>query len=70
MALHAVKPREGDNEQHSCGTVKICPMCEGEMEIAYDRYHQKVCVCVDCHTSITVPGSAWEIARIKARTPK
>ena len=65
MALHAVKPRDGDNEQDPRGAVKACPICERQMEIAYDRYHQRVCVCVDCHTSITVPGSAWEIARIK-----
>ena len=68
MALHAVKPPGGDNDdkaQQPCTVVKECPVCEGEMEVVYDRNHQKVCVCVDCHTGITVPGSAWDIARIK-----
>jgi hypothetical protein len=35
------------------------------MELVYDRHHQKVVVCVDCQSGLTVPGSAWEIARIK-----
>jgi hypothetical protein len=35
------------------------------MKVAYDRYHQKVCVCLDCHTSVSVPGSAWQIAKRK-----
>jgi len=37
------------------------------MEAVYSRAHQKVCVCVDCHTSITVPSSAWEIKSEKRR---
>jgi hypothetical protein len=65
MALHAVRPSDDENDADPCGTVKVCPVCEGKMETVYDRYHQKVCVCTDCHTGLTVPGSAWEIARIK-----
>jgi hypothetical protein len=71
MALHAVKPPDGDKDdkaQEPSAIIRVCPVCEGDMEVAYDRYHQKVCVCVDCHTAITVPGSAWEIARIKRET--
>ena len=37
------------------------------MEAVYSRPHQKVCVCSDCHTSITVPTTAWDIMRIKER---
>jgi hypothetical protein len=40
-------------------------MCEGTMVLAYDRYGQKMCVCLDCHTSMTIPGSAWEVASRK-----
>jgi hypothetical protein len=65
MAVRAVNPQEGDDEQVPCGIVPTCPICSGRMEEVYDRYHQKVCVCVDCHTGLTVPGAAWEIARIK-----
>jgi hypothetical protein len=42
-----------------------CPICDGRMETVYDRYHQKVSVCIECKTGITVPGTAWEIARMK-----
>jgi hypothetical protein len=35
------------------------------MELVYDRYHQKVCVCADCRTGITVPAVAWRIAKLK-----
>jgi hypothetical protein len=35
------------------------------MELVYDRYHQKVCVCTDCRTGITVPAMAWRIAKLK-----
>ena len=42
-----------------------CPVCGGEMELVYDRAHTKVSVCVDCHTGITVPESAWKFASIK-----
>lgn len=33
------------------------------MELVYDRPNTKVCVCVDCHTGITVPAHAWDVAR-------
>ena len=42
------------------------------MELVYARPNTKVCVCVDCHTGITVPTSAWKFADIKrglARQP-
>lgn len=45
--------------------VAQCPICSGRMEVVYHRHNQHVCVCVDCHTGLTVPGSAWEIVRIK-----
>lgn len=35
------------------------------METVYQRNNQNVCVCPDCHTGITVPSTAWEVARIK-----
>ena len=44
-----------------CDAIEICPICGGSMEAVYSRAHQKVCVCNDCHTSITVPSEAWEI---------
>jgi hypothetical protein len=50
---------------HPCDAIEICPICGGLMEAVYSRAHQKVCVCSDCHTSITVPSEAWEISRHK-----
>lgn len=35
------------------------------METVYDRPTTKVCVCVDCHSGLTVPATAWEVAKIK-----
>jgi hypothetical protein len=67
MALHAVNPQPGDDSPEPCGEIKTCPVCEGRMELVYDRHHQKVCVCVDCHSGLTVPASAWEVARYKQR---
>ena len=45
--------------------IEICPICGGSMEAVYSRPHQKVCVCVDCHTSVTVPASAWRVKAAK-----
>ena len=43
----------------------ICPICEGAMELVYDRFNQRVCICAECHSGITVPSSAYEVARLK-----
>lgn len=43
----------------------VCPICGGRTELVYQRLNQQVCVCTDCHSGITVPASAWEIARLK-----
>ena len=66
MALHAVN-REDPMDPGPCEVVEICPICTGHMEAVYSRAHQKVCVCVDCHTSITVPANAWKIKSEKRR---
>ena len=42
-----------------------CPICTGKLETVYHRYHQKVVVCADCHVGVTIPGSAWTVARLK-----
>jgi hypothetical protein len=35
------------------------------MELVYDRHNQRVCVCGDCHSGLTVPASAFEVLRLK-----
>ena len=70
MALQAVNPQSGDESPEPCEVIKTCPVCEGRMELVYDRYHQKVCVCVDCHSGLTVPASAWVVARIKQQVKR
>lgn len=35
------------------------------MEVVYSRNNQQVSVCTDCHSGITVPGTAWDVVRIK-----
>lgn len=68
MALHAVHPLS-DNPatdwRLDAACVPACPICGGRMETVYQRNNQNVCVCTDCHTGVTVPGTAWDIARIK-----
>jgi len=48
-----------------CDVIEVCPICGGAMEAVYSRAHQKVCVCSDRHTSITVPSAAWDVSRMK-----
>jgi hypothetical protein len=45
-----------------CEVVPICPVCGGRMETVYNRPTSKVCVCVVCHSGITIPAEAWELA--------
>jgi uncharacterized protein YbbK (DUF523 family) len=35
------------------------------MEVVYNRFNQQVCVCIECHTGLSIPISAWEIRRVK-----
>ena len=51
-----------------CEIIPACFVCGGKMELVYDRPTTKVCVCVECHTSITVPARAWDIARDRGRS--
>lgn len=66
MALHAVE-RKDPAQPGPCDVIDTCPICSGSMEAVYSRAHQKVCVCTDCHTSITVPASAWTVKSDKRR---
>lgn len=66
MALRVFKAKDPP-KPGPCEVLDICPICDGRMETVYSRAHQKVCVCVDCQTSITVPASAWAIKREKRR---
>ena len=45
--------------------VPPCPTCQGLLEPVYSRFGENVFVCIDCHTGISVPRGAWEIARLK-----
>lgn len=50
-------------EPHLCQVIPSCPLCGGKMELVCNRAISQVCVCKECHTSVTVPGQAWEMAR-------
>ena len=52
-------------EPEPMDAVAVCPVCGGKMELVYDRRHITASVCIDCHTGITVPTDAWEVARTK-----
>lgn len=66
MALAAVNPQP--DERREAGpkpAISTCPVCDGQMEVVYQRNNQQVCVCRDCQSGLTIPGHAWEIVRIK-----
>ena len=65
MATRAVSEPNDESPGQAHPKIPRCAICEGNMVLAYDRYRQKMCVCVDCHTSMTIPGSAWEVAARK-----
>jgi hypothetical protein len=70
MATRVVNPSHEDPPDSRPAVIPPCSICDGSMVLAYDRYQQKVCVCTDCHTSITIPGSAWQIANRKRESRK
>jgi hypothetical protein len=47
--------------------IPLCPICGGTMELVYSRPSAQVCVCIECHTSITVPSRAWDVPHAKER---
>jgi hypothetical protein len=59
------------NDRGSAPVCPICPVCEGKMELVYERFNQQVCVCVECHTGLTIPSTALEIrSRKRGNRPK
>jgi len=66
MAFPKLKPADDrDPPGQPCEVLEICPICGGEMEVVYNRTQSKVCVCVDCHSGVTVPTSAWQVVKAK-----
>lgn len=68
MASRGSNSPEEEAQEETPRKIPPCSICEGTMVLAYDRHGQKMCVCLDCHTSMTIPGSAWEVARAKRRS--
>jgi ssDNA-binding Zn-finger/Zn-ribbon topoisomerase 1 len=73
MALYAGQLLNEDphdeRRQQVLPILSACPICDGTMEIVYNRNNQQVIVCVDCHSGLTVPNTAWDIARVKKGLP-
>jgi hypothetical protein len=65
MSLRAVNPDDSYPTGEPCEVLEVCPVCGGQMEVVYNRTQAKVCVCVDCHSGVTVPASAWQVVRAK-----
>jgi hypothetical protein len=40
-------------------------VCGGRFDLVYSRHGENVAVCVDCRTGMTIPGRAWNIAKMK-----
>ena len=43
----------------------LYPVQCGELELADERSHPPFAVCIDRHGGVTIPGSAWSVAKIK-----
>lgn len=54
-----------DDRRKNAPALPSCPICEGKTQVVYNRNNQQVIVCTDCRSGVTVPGSAWGIARDK-----
>jgi len=54
-----------ERRRENVPALQLCPICEGDMDVVYNRHGQQVLVCVDCHSGLTVPATAWNIARVK-----
>jgi ssDNA-binding Zn-finger/Zn-ribbon topoisomerase 1 len=67
MEIRSFPDPEND---HRAGeeTVAPCPVCSGHMELVYERHQQRVMVCVDCRSGLTIPATAWAVARDKTET--
>lgn len=37
------------------------------MERVYSRFGENVFVCMECHTGMTVPKNAWEVADVRRK---
>jgi len=58
-------PAQSGKDLSPSNPCPTCPICAGNMELVYDRFNQRVWVCTDCHSGITVPGAAWEVLKLK-----
>lgn len=68
MALRVVRLNhtpQRERRLEAAPVIKLCPVCEGEMELVYNRNSQQVIVCKDCHSGLTVPAGAWNVLRVK-----
>ena len=56
---------------HELPDCPACPICNGKMELVYDRINQQVCVCTDCHSGFRalgrIPTFCAEVAEWQTR---
>jgi len=66
MALNAVNTSNDDRREPSPKpAIPACPVCDGQMEVVYARNNQQVSVCMDCHSGLTIPSTAWDLVRVR-----
>jgi transcription elongation factor Elf1 len=66
MAREAANRRPNERREQAVEpAISTCPICDGRMEVVYARNNQQVIVCTDCHSGLTIPSGAWNIARLK-----
>jgi uncharacterized protein YbbK (DUF523 family) len=54
-------------EQQPAREAPPCPICEGSLDRVYSRFGENVFVCAECHTGLTVPRKAWDIAATRKK---
>lgn len=43
----------------------LCPVCGGEVEKVGEQQARNLYACKECLSDVSVPSTAWEIARVK-----
>jgi uncharacterized protein YbaR (Trm112 family) len=64
-----VSVAEPDQPEDLCEVI-ACPICGGEMQLAYDREPMKICVCTNCLSSLSVTAEGWRILQERLRGSK
>ena len=63
--INAASKAEALKNTQPLEVISVCPVCAGKMDCVYQASKVRICVCLDCMTSLSVPVEAWDVARQK-----